>query len=164
MSKDIEKAAPSEPDKLLELIGQLPAESREILKEALDRNEDKSAHLTTVSAYFSGPLPPPSLLEAYQKIDGKFPNGIMAMAKKEQSHRHAMEDRALQSNISLEKCGQSYIFWIYGLFIFAGSFMAYIGHVATGTIILAAQLAGLAAQLISDHRRKRIKDEKQETG
>ncbi|MDD9806041.1 MAG: DUF2335 domain-containing protein [Gammaproteobacteria bacterium] len=164
MSKDIEKAAPSEPGKkLLELIAQLPAEDRKILKEALDKNEDKLPYSgrTITSAYFSGPVPPPNLLEAYQRINRKFADKIMAMAEKEQNHRHAMEDRTLQSITSFEKLGQLCTLLISGAIITIGALIALMADAVAGSIVVAVPLASLAAQLISGHRLKKRKYEQQ---
>ena len=43
-------------------------------------------------AAFAGPLPPPALLDEYGKIDGSFPERIVAMAEREQRQRHDWEN------------------------------------------------------------------------
>ncbi len=40
---------------------------------------------------FSGPLPPPELLEKYNRIISNAADRILAMAEKQSAHRHAME-------------------------------------------------------------------------
>jgi len=164
MSKDIEKSDSPGLDELPGLVDQLPPEGREILKEALNRSEDNLPRTTAIFSAYSGPLPPPDQLGAYQNIDREFPGRIMAMAEKEQSHRHAMEDRALQSTASFERLGQLCTLLISGAVIAIGALIALKAHAVAGSIVAAVPLASLAAQLISGRRIKRRKNEQQETG
>ncbi len=85
------------------------------------------------------------------------------MAEKEQNHRHDKESLALKSAINFEKRGQLYTLLISGMVISGGAFMAFIGYAVAGIALLAAPLVGLAAQLISGHRRSR-KNKEQEAG
>ncbi len=52
------------------------------------------------AASFSGPLPPPSMLESYEKTIAGSADRILRMAEKEQDHRIDWENTALQGNIS----------------------------------------------------------------
>lgn len=61
------------------------------------------------SAEFSGPLPPPSLLRAYEQVCPGFAERIVKMAEVEQAHRHGTEKRdqlALSNIIGIRKIGQ----------------------------------------------------------
>ena len=58
---------------------------------------------TTVT--FRGPLPPPEILQAYNKA---VPNGadrIMGMAERQSAHRQELEKTVLKSNTSVQKFG-----------------------------------------------------------
>jgi hypothetical protein len=55
--------------------------------------------------FFSGPLPPPSQLSAYEQIFPGFAERIMAMAEKEQSNRHGMQALQAERHSQSEKLG-----------------------------------------------------------
>jgi uncharacterized membrane protein len=50
-----------------------------------------------VFASFQGPLPPPSILRGYDEISPGAADRIIAMAEREQAHRHSWEQRALSA-------------------------------------------------------------------
>lgn len=57
------------------------------------------------SSQFSGPVPPPGLMEGYKKVDPAFPDRIMKMAEKEQDHRHVESATLLDYEYDLSKRG-----------------------------------------------------------
>jgi uncharacterized membrane protein len=81
----------------------------------LERRADEQVPTTSfqvTAAKFSGPLPPPTILEAYNQI---IPNGaerIMAMAERNQSHRHDIENRVVNGNLRAQPRGQWFAFTI----------------------------------------------------
>lgn len=52
---------------------------------------------------FQGPIPPPALLQQYNAIVPNAAERIIAMAEKENQHRHAQETQALQANIDAQR-------------------------------------------------------------
>jgi uncharacterized membrane protein len=55
---------------------------------------------------FSGPLPPPEILARYNEVFPDCGKVIVDMARKEQEHRHASEDRQFQADFKLASRGQ----------------------------------------------------------
>jgi uncharacterized membrane protein len=81
---------------------------------------------------FSGPLPPPSILEHYDTITPGFADRIVAMAEKEQNHRHSIMAQEQRYNAEERKFGR-WIALCFGLaLLIAGSYCASIGQVAIG--------------------------------
>ncbi len=81
---------------------------------------------------FSGPLPTPSILKQYDAITAGFADRIVAMAEKEQSHRHSIMDQELRINAEERKFG-SRIALCFGVsLLIAGCYCASIGQVAIG--------------------------------
>lgn len=69
-------------------------------------NRTKPAAAQTLRAQWSGPLPPPSVLEGFDKV---VPNGaerIFRMAEREQEHRLAYEQAELQYSRNDFRYGQ----------------------------------------------------------
>jgi uncharacterized membrane protein len=76
------------------------------------RAAEQVASFQVTAATFSGPLPPPTILEGYNQI---IPNGaerIMAMTERNQSHRHDIENRVIEGNIRAQPRGQWFAFII----------------------------------------------------
>ena len=81
---------------------------------------------------FYGPLPPPSILKQYDAISPGFADRIIAMAEKEQHHRHSVMDQELHYNAEERKFGRR-IALCFGLsLLIAGCYCASIGQVAIG--------------------------------
>ena len=52
---------------------------------------------------FQGPIPPPALLEHYDKIIPGAAERILAMAESETTHRHQQEAVAIEANIAVQQ-------------------------------------------------------------
>jgi hypothetical protein len=76
------------------------ASDSELVAELLERIEEdperEVKHVLETSLHsFRGPIPPPSVLAGYNEVEPGFAERIVAMAEKEQSHRHDQENKAL---------------------------------------------------------------------
>jgi uncharacterized membrane protein len=58
-----------------------------------------------IVASFSGPLPPPNLLEGYERVLPGAADRIIAMAEQQMAHRQRVEHSIVQSNIRHERWG-----------------------------------------------------------
>lgn len=68
-----------------------------------------AAHLVQVASQaFSGPLPPPDLLEHYQRIQPDLVERLMRLTEAEAAHRHELETQALAASERIEGRGQRY--------------------------------------------------------
>lgn len=64
----------------------------------------KSAELSVSRQQsFHGPIPPPALLEHYDKIIPGAAERILAMAESETAHRHQQETLAIEANIAVQQ-------------------------------------------------------------
>jgi uncharacterized membrane protein len=110
------------------LVG--PAKAPDVIKRTVD-----VLHKTEI---FSGPLPPPSLMSAYEDIFPGFAERIMAMAEKEQNNRHAMQAIEVRHSADLEK----YSLWtalIFGIALIGGaSYCAYVDQTTLGCALVGA--------------------------
>ncbi|MCS6245397.1 MAG: DUF2335 domain-containing protein [Opitutus sp.] len=101
---------------------------------------------------FSGPLPPPDLLEAYERTSSGLADRIVKMAEAEQAHRHRYEAHEL-----------SWVYWLQmvglvmggGLAIaglFLGAWLVYHDKTLAGFTLFLGALGGLLGTAIYKHR------------
>lgn len=73
-----------------------PANSSSLLTEP---GEDAATMSMRTFASFSGPLPPPEILQAFGEINPAYPDIIVARSEREQAHRHAIEHKLIDCEI-----------------------------------------------------------------
>lgn len=66
--------------------------------------------ITAISASFSGPLPPPNILQGYENIQSGFADRIIKMAECQASHRQNLEKKVVDSNTQNEFIGMCFAF------------------------------------------------------
>lgn len=81
----------------------LPSEEQEAL-EGLPAEQRRLVERLLLS--YSGPLPPPHMLERYERLLPGAAARIFDMAENEQKHRHNWDTSSLQASVSSEKRGQ----------------------------------------------------------
>jgi len=64
------------------------------------------SRIEAVRAQFSGPIPPPSILEAYEKLAAGSADRLIRMAEEEAVHRRSLESQALDSDIQDREAGR----------------------------------------------------------
>lgn len=153
-----EKKDLAEQRELQSLLSQLP---ENVLAEALAEKvvtEDPSGEITevvrTVAQEYSGPLPPPRMLEHYDTVQSGFADRIVSMAEKEQSHRHNLESLGVNGAIKKDSRGQNYALITSILLIAACVFLIYSGHEVSGSILGGGSLTGLAYIFISGRKKE----------
>lgn len=69
--------------------------------EEVSPQQENSSLSQQISAtvQFTGPLPPPSILEQYNRILPSAADRILSMAEREQEHRHKMQEKLVDSQI-----------------------------------------------------------------
>jgi len=108
-----------------------------------DKSSEKSAIVETVetmAASFSGPLPPPEMLRAYDEVLPGSAKDFLATLKVEQAHRIGWENRISEAMIRQENQGQWFGFLIAVFAIVASVYLA-----RHGNNLVAAILAGVTA-------------------
>jgi uncharacterized membrane protein len=112
------------------------------------------ARLAVSIERFSGPLPPPEILEKYNAIEPGFANRIMHMAESQSEHRQAMERMVISSRTKSEERAQI-LGTILALVIGSGSIgVVALGQPIAGVATLVAELAALAGIFIYGRRKQ----------
>lgn len=83
--------------------GELQIEEREVL-EGLPA--EKRRKIERLLLAYSGPLPPPHMLERYEQVLPGAAERIFDMAESEQKHRHSWDTFSLSASANSEKRGQ----------------------------------------------------------
>jgi uncharacterized membrane protein len=115
----------------------------------------------TVSASFSGPIPPPALLERYNEI---IPNGaerILAMAEKQSAHREYLEKRVVDGNVANQTRGSYFAFILCFTAILGGVWLIAHGQSTEGLVAIITSIGSLAGLFIYNKKQqKKERDEK----
>ena len=109
---------------------------------------------------FSGPLPPPAMLAQYNDT---VPNGaerIMAMAEKQQTHRHGLEAEVVRGNITDQRLGLVLGFIVMMSVAGAGTWCVVHGKDTAGLAALLGSVGGPVVAFI--YGRKKQSDERKE--
>ncbi len=96
-----------------------------------------------VAKGFSGPIPPPDILQGYEVICTGAADRIILMAEKQEKHRHEMEKRGQKGLFISEYLGAIFAFLVCVLAIGGAVFCIIKGHSITGTIIGSFPLASV---------------------
>jgi uncharacterized membrane protein len=100
-------------------------------------------------AYFRGPLPPPSVVEHFERIRPGAAERILVMAEEQQRVRHQLEERALVGALRAEATGQWLAAFIVTLTVGLGSWLVSSGHDATGLATILAPLGAVVAAFLN---------------
>lgn len=93
----------------------------------------------------SGPLPPAREFANYDKALPGAAERILAMAEKEQGHRHGIEKDLIRREIGFKSRGQLFAFLGLLVMLAAVLAMAIMGHAAAGASLGAAVIGGVVA-------------------
>ncbi|MBR8832198.1 MAG: hypothetical protein N5P05_000741 [Chroococcopsis gigantea SAG 12.99] len=115
---------------------------------------------------FSKPIPPPPVLAQYNDVAPDAAERIIAMAEREQSHRHLMRSKLIDAQIRdmsqhrLERrLSQIFALVIVSLSIVAGATTAIWGEPVAGGLIGTAGVVALVCLFILDrHNRDNVKN------
>lgn len=112
----------------------------------------QQTHLTSIQKVeaFSGPLPPPALLEHYEQVLPGSAERIVAMAEGESTHRRSCEQKALEADVALNnrdyderRRGQVLAFIIVFLSGVAGAYFILHGKELAGTVFGGPAIAAI---------------------
>jgi uncharacterized membrane protein len=115
----------------------------------MEQNNNSTERLSSVtSATFSGPIPPPQVLERYDQICPGAASRILAMAEKQAEHRRAMEKKVVDSNCSSQKWGLVFGFIIAMTVVIGGIWLISKSKDVMGISSIVAALVSLAGVFI----------------
>jgi uncharacterized membrane protein len=130
---------PLDPDKVLEEIDRLP-------------DTDRARVLT---AAYSGPLPPPSILQGYETVLPGAAERILRLAEEEASHRRRQEEKLVESNCQDGRLGLWLGFSIGALALLISCAVAIWGAPWAGGFLGSLSIVALVSTFIYGSRRKR---------
>lgn len=125
------------------------------------REEDTRAAaqaLLVSASSFSGPLPPPDVLAAYERVLPGSADRIIRMAEDQGSHRRGLERQELAANIRTQSQGQWLAFVIALLVSAGGIYLLATGNGVSGLVALLTPLAGLVALFLVSRSRRADKE------
>ena len=128
-----EKKQPKQHSKDADVVSKPHAASRDVVHQ---------------SASFEGPMPPPAILEGYERLVPGAAERILAMAESDTKHQHAIEFAALNAAEGEVKRGQIFAFVIGLAALLASMFALYMGSPAVAGIIGGTTVVGLVSVFI----------------
>ena len=109
-----------------------------------DLRNRQSDQVTTLSASYQGPLPPPNILARYNDVLPDGANRIVAMAESQARHRQNLESAVVGGNVANEKRGQIFAFLLGMTAIVGGVFLIMEDKNAQGLASIIAAFTALA--------------------
>lgn len=123
---------------------ELPPELAAVLTELGGDEGAKAAFMaiTRTLEHTTGPLPPPGMIRAYEKVVPGAGERLFALAESQSQHRQSIETAVIEADISAQKRGQ-YIAMVVA-FAFGGLALAafYLGYEWAGGTVAATVVAG----------------------
>lgn len=123
---------------------QLPPEQRErpikhLLTSIVQRTELEATN---------GPIPPPKMLAGYEAAVPGAGDRILTMAESQQAHRHAIETKVIDSNISLERLGVIIGGIISAIVVVGSMALIALGKSVEGMALVIGELVALVAVFV----------------
>jgi uncharacterized membrane protein len=143
----------SDPD----IFKELPEERRKKLVHSLAAQIDINIE-QSISQSFSGPLPPPEVLEQYKSIDPELASSIVKMAIDEQNYAHKRDEKIIDESFSVKKRGQYFALFIALFAISGGVTCILFGFEISGSIVSGVGLSSLVSEFIGRKKEPPIKN------
>jgi uncharacterized membrane protein len=101
----------------------------------------------------SGPIPRPEVLAEYRKVQADLPDRIVAMAERQETHRHGLETQRLRNDGIGQMVGTIGAFVIVLVALIGGIVLIATGHSPYGFAIILLPVIGLAVAYRKDMKR-----------
>ncbi len=142
----------------------MPPENNQI--EEVQKNKDgKLVEFNqTTAVSFSGPIPPPAILEGYEKIVPGAAERIIKMAENQSEHRQGLERTVIGSDARNSTMGVIFGFIIGLVGLGAGAYLVKINHPVIGTVFGGGTICSLVGTFVygtKSRRRERVEKKKQ---
>lgn len=98
--------------------------------------------------YFSGPVPPPSLLQSYEEIEPGLAGRLVRMTEREQEHAHKMDRRLLRNEYLADHAGRFAGLVVALAFLFVAAWLIDRGHDWPGLALGVVDLAALVSVFV----------------
>jgi uncharacterized membrane protein len=151
------------------------AKEGELITRLEEAAQEIKGEVAEIRAIFTGPIPPPEMIGAYESALPGLANRIMMMAESEGQHRHAQEQKALDAEIETKRqalnadiesnkklvdahirevwIGQVFALVIALVALCLGAYVAVQGYQFAGAVIGAGGLAGIVTAFLRGGRK-----------
>ena len=139
---------------------QIPDELRKVLEnpDLLRKNPELLELVRGIivqqSSTFVGPLPPPEILEGYNKVLPGGAERIVAMAEAQSQHRRQMEAQIISEELKQSRRGQIFGFVLALVGLGLSTLLAILGHTIVASIIGGSTIIGLAVVFVVGKKRQ----------
>ena len=106
--------------------------------------KERQKAVVTTGIHFSGPLPPPAVLEGYERLIPGAAERLISLVEADTKHLQDLEKSAQNADISSFRLGQVLGFTIVLVALSVAAFCAYLGHEWPASIIGGTTVVGLA--------------------
>jgi uncharacterized membrane protein len=107
------------------------------------KNRNNQQLVKVQAATFSGPLPPPEVLERYNLTLPGAAERIIKMAESQHEHRMDLESRVIQANIKAQKLGTVLGFVVAVIAVAGGLWLVHEGKSIAGVATVITSVAAL---------------------
>lgn len=129
-------------------------EKGELELEKKPSHQGRPLQVRQVTQQFSGPLPPPGMLEHYERILPGAATRIFKMAEDQSAHRRTLEAKVISADITSRTRGQNYGLAIALVGLGSATWMAVTGHTVSASIIGGIDLIALVTVFVVGHQKK----------
>lgn len=139
----------------------LPANHLPVKRAELDESETEAdsfgprGELVFARSTFSGPVPPPDLVAQYEAILPGAASFFFSTLERQTAHRHSLEARVIDANISNEKIGMWLAFSLAFLMIACGTFLIYADKDPQGLALIGGTLVTLCGVFVYSRSQER---------
>ncbi len=124
-----------------------------------EQAKKSSVEILEMQSMFSGPIPPPELFEAYEKVLPGSAERILALAERQSAHRQKMEEKvfdhqgAIESKVVVARIQDAKLGLIFGFLVClatigGGVYCVALGKEIAGSIIGSGGLIGLVSVFV----------------
>ncbi len=117
-------------------------------------NEDALVRQETTTVVFSGPFPPPQMLEAYERILPGAAERIFRMGEEQSQHRRELESQVIKSDIRNSRIGLIFGLLIGIVALAASVLIAYFGYPVSGGLVGVGAIAALVGVFVYGSQRR----------
>lgn len=124
-----------------------------------DKGKDlaRERHIVSQGSFFSGPLPPPAVLEQYNRIVSGAAERIIKMVENQSSHRQRLESRVIKTDNAKSILGLIFAFIVSLLGLSLGAYTALQGSpLFGGAVSIGVLVSIVTAFIVGSKRRQRI--------
>lgn len=128
---------------------------RHAIGQPVRRDDGSSVAIQASVSSFSGPLPPPEALAAFDAIVPGAAERILVMAEKQQTHRHQLESQVVSSNSFAQRLGPILGFVLAALIVLGGFWLIEQGKSIVGMAAILSATASLVAVFVIGKQKQR---------